>query len=144
MVLAQTIVDVPNQGARSRAAAISAPRLAAPTTKATAWTVRSDDGVPPAGMGGGYPSGDAVAHPDVAVGRQEDDAVLGVERAEDEDLGADRADLPRREVDHADDEAAFELLAGVVGDLGRRALDPDVLAEVDGQLPGRLARLGEG
>lgn len=36
MVLAQTIVDAPNQGARRRAAAISAPRLAAPTTKTTA------------------------------------------------------------------------------------------------------------
>ena len=32
-MLAQTIVEVPNQGARSRAAAISVPRAAAPTVK---------------------------------------------------------------------------------------------------------------
>ena len=35
IVFAQTIVDAPKYGARSRAAAISAPRLAAPTTKTT-------------------------------------------------------------------------------------------------------------
>jgi hypothetical protein len=32
-VFAQTIVEAPNQGASRRAAAISAPRLDAPTTK---------------------------------------------------------------------------------------------------------------
>src|SRR6476646_4947128 len=35
MVLAHTIVDAPNHGANSRAAAISAPSDAAPTTKTT-------------------------------------------------------------------------------------------------------------
>ena len=40
-------------------------------------------------------------------------------------------------------QAAFELLAGVVGDLRRGALGADLVAEVDRQLPGRLARLRE-
>ena len=38
MVLAQMIVEAPKYGASSRAAAISVPRLAAPTTKAMALT----------------------------------------------------------------------------------------------------------
>src|SRR3954466_11097873 len=41
MVFAQMIVEAPNQGASSRAAAISAPREAAPTTAATSWMRRS-------------------------------------------------------------------------------------------------------
>ena len=40
MVFAQTIVEAPNHGASSRAAAISAPSEAAPTTAATSWTRR--------------------------------------------------------------------------------------------------------
>src|SRR5215217_5523560 len=41
IVLAQTIVEAPKNGATSRAAAISAPRLAAPTTKTRRWRYRS-------------------------------------------------------------------------------------------------------
>ena len=37
IVFAQTIVEAPKNGASRRAAAISAPRLAAPTTKTTSW-----------------------------------------------------------------------------------------------------------
>ena len=44
---------------------------------------------------------------------------------------------------HGDDEAPEQLVAGVVGDLRRRAARPELLAEVDRQLPGGLARLGE-
>jgi hypothetical protein len=40
MVLAQMIVDAPNHGAIRRAAAISAPSDAAPTTAATSWMRR--------------------------------------------------------------------------------------------------------
>ena len=42
-----------------------------------------------------------------------------------------------------DDEPALELLTRVVRDLRRGALLADLRAEVDAQLPGRLARLGE-
>jgi hypothetical protein len=41
MVFAQMIVEAPNHGASSRAAAISEPSDAAPTTKATSWTRRA-------------------------------------------------------------------------------------------------------
>ena len=42
-----------------------------------------------------------------------------------------------------DDQPALELLARVVRDLGRGALGADLLAEVDRELPGGLARLRE-
>ena len=40
MVFAHTIVDAPNHGAISRAAAISAPRVAAPTVKTSSGRYR--------------------------------------------------------------------------------------------------------
>ena len=43
----------------------------------------------------------------------------------------------------ADHQRVLELLARVVGDLGRGALDADLGAEIDRQLPRGLARLGE-
>jgi hypothetical protein len=41
IVFAQMIVDAPNHGASRRAAAISAPSEAAPTTAATIWMRRA-------------------------------------------------------------------------------------------------------
>src|SRR5690606_1026568 len=50
----------------------------------------------------------------------------------------------RREVDDGGDLAAVQLFQGVMmGDLGRGLLDADGVAEVDGQLIGGLAGLGE-
>src|SRR5439155_11290153 len=88
-------------------------------------------------------SGDAGARGGVAVRAEDEDSSVGFDRAEDEDLRAHRADLARREVHDGDDERALELRARVVGDPRRRALDADLGAEVDAQLPGRLARLRE-
>jgi hypothetical protein len=44
IVFAQMTVDAPNHGARRRAAAISAPSEAAPTTAATTWIRRDGTG----------------------------------------------------------------------------------------------------
>src|SRR6185503_5890853 len=69
-------------------------------------------------------------------------AVL-VRDAEREHLGHERPDLARGEVHDRHHEAALQLLARVVRDLSRRALLAQLGAEVDVQLPGGLARLGE-
>ena len=74
---------------------------------------------------------------------QQDHVAVLVGHAEREHLGHERADLARREVHDGDHEAALELVARVVRDLRRRALLADLGAEVDVQLPGRLAGLGE-
>src|SRR6476619_638952 len=84
----------------------------------------------------------AVAQRRAGLGRQQQHAGLGG-RPEDQHLGAHRADLARREVHDADDEPPLELPALVVLDLRARALDPDLVAEVDAQLPRGLARLWE-
>src|SRR5215208_2666777 len=96
----------------------------------------------PATAGHNGPSADPVARRHVLV-RAEDDALRVAERAQDQHFRAHRPDLPRREVHDRDHQPALEGLARVVGDLGRRALDADLGAEVDGELPGGLARLGE-
>src|SRR4051794_30135565 len=70
-------------------------------------------------------------------------AAVGAAGAHDEGLGPGGPDLPGREVHDAEPEPALELLARVVADLRRRALPPDLGAEVDAQLPRRPARLGE-
>src|SRR4051812_50004798 len=54
MVFAQMIVEAPNQGASRRAAAISAPSEAAPTTAATSWMRRV--GMPARGYGTAPPA----------------------------------------------------------------------------------------
>src|SRR3954471_22986586 len=78
-----------------------------------------------------------------AVRAQDQHRAVLLDRAEHEHLGADRADLARREVHDGDDERALELLARVVGDPRRRALLAELGPEVDAQLPGRRAGLGE-
>ena len=83
-----------------------------------------------------------VAELRVRLGRQQEHLAVRV-RPEDEDLGAHRPDLARREVHDAEDEPPLQLLARVVRDLRGGALDADLLAEVDAQLPRRAARLGE-
>ena len=88
-------------------------------------------------------SEDPAADRHAGVGPQQDHAALLVGRAEAQHLGHERPDLARREVDHRDDEPPLELLTRVVGDLRRRALGAELGPEVDGQLPGGLARLGE-
>ena len=98
---------------------------------------RADADAAPVVSGSGAPTGD------VGVGRSRMIRPSSSDGAEREHLGHERPDLARREVDHRDDEPALELLARVVGDLRRRALDADLRPEVDRQLPGRLARLGE-
>ena len=50
-------------------------------------------------------SGDPVAERDLAVGPQQDHALLVVERPDHQALGHERADLLRREVDDRDDQA---------------------------------------
>ena len=70
-------------------------------------------------------SADSVARLGLAVGAEQDDDAGLVERAEDEYLGADRADLARREVNDGDDGCAEQLLPRVVGDLRGGALLPD-------------------
>ena len=67
----------------------------------------------------------------VAIRPQQDHAPLVVERAEHQHLGDERPDPLRREVDHRDHQRVLELLARVVGDLGRRAPGPDLGPEVD-------------
>ena len=79
----------------------------------------------------------------VRVGPQQHDAEFVVERAQHKHLGHERPDLAWREVDDADDQRSLQLLTRVMGDLGGRALDPDLGAEVDRQLPRGLAGLGE-
>src|SRR4051794_40772901 len=79
----------------------------------------------------------------VGVRRDQDHVALLVARPEHEHLRAHRPDLARREIDDGDDAPALELLAGIVRDLRAGALGPDLLAEVDRQLPGGLARLRE-
>jgi drug/metabolite transporter (DMT)-like permease len=88
-------------------------------------------------------SADPAAQRDIRVGCEQDDAAVVVECPEHEHLGAQRADLPGREVDDRDDESPVEIGLGVVDDLRRRATGADLGAEVDRQLPGRLAGLGE-
>ncbi len=89
------------------------------------------------------PSADPAAEANVGVGREQDHATIGVERAEHEHLGDERTDLPRTEVDHRDDEPAVEVGPVVVHDLSRRAAGTELGAEVDRQLPGGLASLRE-
>ncbi len=84
-----------------------------------------------------------AADRDLGVRAQQDDAPLLVGQSEHQHLGHDWPDLPGREVDHGHDQPALQLLARVVGDLSRRALGADLGAEVDLELPGGLARLGE-
>src|SRR4051794_33595911 len=86
---------------------------------------------------------DARAEGHVRLGAEQDDAALLVGCAEAQHLGHERPDLAWREVHDGDHMAPLELLAGVVRDLRRGALDADLRPEVDRQLPGRLARLGE-
>src|SRR5215213_8812889 len=74
---------------------------------------------------------------------QQHDPLRVTEHAQDQHFGANRTDLPRREVHDRHYQPALEGLARVVGDLRRRALDADLGTEVDGELPGGLARLGE-
>jgi len=88
-------------------------------------------------------SADPAPEPDSGVGREQHDTAVRIERAEDEHLGDERTDLPGTEVDDGDDEPALERSPRVVDDLGRRAPGPELGAEVDRQLPGRLAGLGE-
>ena len=88
-----------------------------------------------------YP--DAVAQRRLGLGREQQHRAVGRVGAEDQALRAHGADLLGREVHDADHPAPDELVALVVGDLRRRAPHADLLAEVDAQLPRRLARLGE-
>jgi drug/metabolite transporter (DMT)-like permease len=89
-------------------------------------------------------SADPAAERDVGVRPQEDDPQLRVQRSEHEHLGDERTDLSGPEVDGCHDESAVQLGGRVVGDLRGRAPRPELGTEVDRQLPGRLARLGEG
>jgi drug/metabolite transporter (DMT)-like permease len=89
-------------------------------------------------------SADPAAGRDVGVGREQHHAAVGVERAEHEHLGDERADLPRGEVHNRDDESSVKLGGVVVDDLGGGPADAELATEVDRQLPGRLARFGEG
>ena len=86
--------------------------------------------------------GDPVAELGALAGLEQDDG-LAAHRAEHEDLGADRADLARREVHDGDDLSPEQLVVRVVRDLRARALDADLGAEVDAEPPRRLAGLGE-
>src|SRR4051794_19115594 len=79
----------------------------------------------------------------VAVGAQEHHAVPVVEGPEHQHLGLEAGDAPRWEVHDGDHQSPVEILRGVVGDLRRGALLADLGPEVDAQLPGRGARLGE-
>ena len=64
--------------------------------------------------------------------------------ARDQHFGLERADALRRKVDDADHLAADQLVLAVQrDDLRARLADADLRAEVDPQLPGRLARLGK-
>src|SRR5215207_10533826 len=95
------------------------------------------------GEGAGSALPDPVAERHVLVRAQQDHALLLVQGPEDEHLGRERPDPPRREVDHGDNQAPLELVTGVIGDLRRRALLADLRPEVDRQLPGWLPSLGE-
>src|ERR1700733_13283584 len=86
---------------------------------------------------------DARADRRLFVEAQQHHAELLVERPQHEHLGGETGDPAGLQVDHADNEPALERLARIVRDLGRRALDPELGAEVDGQLPRGDARLGE-
>jgi len=89
-------------------------------------------------------SADPAARRDVDVRRQQHDAPVGVERAEHEHLRGERTDLTGLEVGDRHDETAFELDRVVVDDLRGGAPAAELGAEVDRQLPGRLAGLGKG
>ncbi|HWH10080.1 MAG TPA: EamA family transporter [Solirubrobacteraceae bacterium] len=89
-------------------------------------------------------SADPAARRDVDVRREQDHAAVDVERPEHEHVRDERADLSRTEVDGCDDESAFELGRLVVRDLSGRAQTAELGTEVDRQLPGRRAGLGEG
>src|ERR1700728_4114888 len=68
------------------------------------------------------------------VGRDQHDLVRGVGKAEDEDLGEEFADLPRREIDYRGDLTPGERGGIVVlGELGRRSLASEFRPEIDGQ-----------
>ena len=88
-----------------------------------------------------------LEHPpaDGYVGRrtQEDHLAVFIGDAQREHLGHERPDLAWREVDHRHHQAPLQLLARVVLDLSGRALLAQLGPEVDEELPGGLARLGE-
>jgi drug/metabolite transporter (DMT)-like permease len=98
------------------------------------------------GPAGGRPLGsaDPAAERDVRVRREENDAAVVVESPEHEDLGDERTDLSGAEVDDCDDESSLELGRLVVDDLGGRPARAELGPEVDRQLPGGFAGLGEG
>ena len=77
------------------------------------------------------------------VGPQQHDAALLVERAEHQYLGHEGPDLTRWEIDHRNHQGVNQLVAVVMGDLRRGALDARLGAEVDGQLQRRPAGLGK-
>src|SRR5438132_1553408 len=87
---------------------------------------------------------DLAAGGDGLVDVEQHDLTAVVVRAHHQDLGDERADLLGREIDDGDHPPADEVGGGVVrGDLGARALDPQLGAEVDPEAVGWLARLRE-
>jgi drug/metabolite transporter (DMT)-like permease len=97
------------------------------------------------GWPAGRPSGsaDPTAGDGVGVGREQDDAEIGVEGTEDKDLREEAPDLAGLEVDHPDHEPPDQGGRRIVDDLGRRAAGAELRPEVDRQLPGGLAGLGK-
>ena len=83
--------------------------------------------------------GHGLARPD------QHDFPLGIGKTERQHFGAHRPDLARREIDHGSNLAPDQILQRIMfGDLRRRALDADRVAEIDRQLERRLARFGKG
>jgi hypothetical protein len=64
-------------------------------------------------------SSDAGSRRGLAIRAEQHDAEALIEGADDQHLGLEWPDPPRREDHHAHHERALELLAAVVGDLGR-------------------------
>jgi hypothetical protein len=80
----------------------------------------------------------------ILVRREQHDRAFSVRETEGQDFRHELADLTRREVHDRGDQSPDQGVQPVVlGDLGAGSLDPDGGAEVDGQLVGRLAGLGE-
>src|SRR6266705_3001166 len=90
-----------------------------------------------------FASRDPSTELSLRIRTEHDDAPVGLDRTEAEDLGKKRTDLTGREVRHGDHMSAREVLLGVpLPDRRRTLLDPEG-SEVDPELVRWIPRLGE-